>query len=122
MKNKIFKTLLHCYIVLVVLCLMNVGFQFLQYSRDKIGLLKLVKENRERFHLDSELVALISYYANIPKSVKMYLEEQKEGEIDMCQALIELMEDSKQEGIVLGIEKGIKQGTPILMEIEVFLL
>ena len=51
-------------------------FRFLQCSKDKKALVKTITENKERFYLDSEALAVISYYTNIPQDVKMYIDRK----------------------------------------------
>lgn len=86
-------------------------FQFLQCSKDKKALVKTITENSEQFCLDTQSIAVISYYTNIPQDVKIYLDrKRKKGEDNMCQALIDWVNDSKREGKEEGKIEGKAEG------------
>ena len=79
---------------------------YIKYSKDKHKLLQLMKEDI-RFHsLDwktaSVILALTGDHIPISK-------EQEEG-INMCQAIEELLEDSRMDGIALGRIEGHSAG------------
>ena len=68
-------------------------FEFIQKSDDKERLRDIIESKEAYHHIDATTVDLINTYtaANIPT-------EETEGEtIDMCKAIQEMMEDSRQE-------------------------
>ena len=80
-------------------------------GRDKNAMREYCRKNEERFRrLDEETYDVISVMIHHRK-----LEEYKEncrvekGRIDMCQALEEMMEDSRQEGRQEGLLDGEKR-------------
>ena len=42
--------------------------------------------------------------------LKKYMKVEKEGEIDMCKAIYDMVEDGRKEGIKEGIQEGRKEG------------
>ena len=42
--------------------------------------------------------------------LKKYMNAEKEGEIDMCKAIYDMVEDGRKEGIQEGIQEGRKEG------------
>lgn len=82
-------------------------FQAMQYRRDKKGLLQLLENNEEYQHLDLDTLEAMSVLMVIPRIWEergKYMSE-KEEEGNMCQAIRELMEDARSEGIEQGMEQ-----------------
>lgn len=87
-------------------------FRALKYRKDKKGLLRLLEKEKVYSHLDMETLEVVSVLMDIPKlwanREKYRNQEEKEETGNMCQAIRELMEDAKQEGLEQGLEKNIK--------------
>ena len=56
--------------------------------------------------LDEDAFDVVVLYANVTELVGAKDYRRKDGKVDMCTAIRELMEDSRQEGIVVGIKEG----------------
>ena len=91
--------------------------------RELIGLMKrkddkeamriFYQENEERFsNMDEEAYELICTMLNLRPLLrqKENFRKGKDGKLDMCKAFDELMKDSKDEGIRIGVKRGVKQG------------
>ena len=95
-------------------------FGFLQRNRRKEELYQYVAENRAAFsHLDGaayQMIQVMSHSSGLLKEKEEY--ENEEGEIDMCQALLDMREEcisigkekGREEGISIGKEEGISIG------------
>ena len=95
-------------------------FGFLQRDRRKEELYQYVAENRAAFsHLDGaayQMIQVMSHSSGLLKEKEEY--ENEEGEIDMCQALLDMREEcisigkekGREEGISIGREEGISIG------------
>lgn len=87
-------------------------FGALKFRRNKAGLLQLLKEDESYAHLSAETMTVL---LNVPSLWNRWEEMQKvkrEGdEYNMCQALLELQEESKAEGRALGIAQGSLEKT-----------
>ena len=95
-------------------------FGFLQRDREKEALYQYVTENRAVFsHLDGtayQMIQVMSHFSGLLKEKEEY--ENEEGEIDMCQALLDMREEcisigkekGREEGISIGREEGISIG------------
>lgn len=78
--------------------------QYIKYSKDKEKLLD-VTSNNPRMLLDIEAAQVIGALTDTP--VNVYEENE---EVNMCQAIRELMEDSRTEGITEGVLQGLQLG------------
>ena len=76
--------------------------QYIKYSKDKVKLLDITSDN-PRMLLDIEAAQVIGTVTDTP--VNVYGEKEK---VNMCQAIRELMEDSKIEGITEGRLQGLQ--------------
>ncbi len=78
-------------------------------SSDKKRMRDYCRENEERFrHMDEETYDVISVMLNHKKLKELKTTVKTEnGEMDMCQAIEEMVEDGRRDGIRLGIQKGI---------------
>lgn len=95
-------------------------FEFIQKSDDKKQLRDIIESKEAYHHIDVTTVDLINTYtaANIPT-------EETEGEtIDMCKAIQEMMEDSRNErdseinNLIQKLRKSGASDSQILCEIE----
>lgn len=59
----------------------------------------------------------MAMYTNSTELVHAKEYRGKDGKVDMCTAIRELMEDSRKEGIETGIKEGIKEGETLLAEL-----
>lgn len=90
-------------------------FTALSYRRDKKGLYAAMTENPTFRKMDEETVKVLSVLLSAPRLWEerkrhMSINEEREEEYDMCQAMKELLEDAKNDGISRGMEKGIERG------------
>ena len=81
--------------------------------QDKGKLRKLITENEIYQKLDSETANVIGVMVGMQKQVKA---QKKEGnEVNMCEALRDLVNDSKMEGKAEGLAQGMAQGTSLYL-------
>lgn len=89
-------------------------FMMLQYRQDKNALWNLIQSNplyREISQETAEAVSVLMHVEGMWEKRKRYLYRSgEEVKYDMCQALQELFEDGRLQGIEQGIERGIEQG------------
>ncbi len=82
-------------------------FETVRYGKDKEKLKEVMEENREAYsRIDSDTRDMLEVVANvrIPEAFKTV--EKGEERYDMCKAF----EDMRQEGIDIGMERGIREG------------
>ena len=79
-------------------------FTFIKHSKDKNKILELVQEPRYQ-----TLDPLAANVINICTNSKLPLTINKEDDVNMCQAIDEIREDSRNEGRYEGIEIGISK-------------
>ncbi|MFI3212317.1 MAG: hypothetical protein R3Y24_03150 [Eubacteriales bacterium] len=81
---------------------------FLKYQKDKEKIRGLLKKDKNLMHLDPHTAMVINIVT------KLNLEIKEEGEdMNMCQAIDEMMEDSR----LLGVDQGIEQGIEVLVNV-----
>ena len=78
--------------------------EYIKYSKDKKKLRKLV-ENNPRMTMEINAARVIQAVTG----TKFRISEETEG-VDMCQAIDEMMADSREDGMKEGMEKGIEKG------------
>ena len=78
--------------------------EYIKYSKDKKKLKKLV-ENNPRMTMEVNAARVIQAVTG----TKFRISEETEV-VDMCQAIDEMMADSREDGMKEGIEKGIEKG------------
>lgn len=96
---------------------LRVVLGFLQRATKKEEMWRWVKENKKEFQqLDEDAYDLIQVMANT-KGLDVYVKKyQREGgKLDMCQAIEEMLEDERREGIEQGIEQGMERGIGVLL-------
>ena len=90
-------------------------FGFLQRDQKKEELYQYVTENRDIFsHLDGvayQMIQVMSHSSELLKEREAY--ENEKGEIDMCQALL----DMREEYISIGKEEGISIGRQLTKQV-----
>jgi hypothetical protein len=81
-----------------------------RYQKNKQKLLKIVQDIQAFQHVDAELYDAVWAYTNEKELLQLKENFSDGGEINMCQAIRELVEDSKQEGIAEGYNSGKEFG------------
>lgn len=72
-------------------------FELLPFLKDKKGMKKLLEEKKEHYsHLEPKRSWVISKFINIPGLKD--LDKEEEGEVNMCTAIEEMVEDGRIEG------------------------
>ena len=87
-------------------------FGFLHRAENKQELMEYVSENESVFsHLDGNAYQLLRVMSNSGKILREKENYENDGgDYDMCQALLDMMEDSKAQGISIGEARGISIG------------
>lgn len=91
-------------------------FDFIRYSDDKVKLMELVKSDASYRTMEDDAVAVVNEYTNVLALVKAEEEQmekakgKKKKTVDICQGLLDLVEDSKAEGRIEGKKEGKKEG------------
>ena len=91
-----------------------------EYWAQRKGQAKLDAENKEKLYelvstepyyqeMDEDAFDIVSMYTNSKELVGMKVYEGKEGKKDVCQAIKDLMADSRLEGREEGMLEGIEQ-------------
>ena len=87
-------------------------FGLLPYRNDKKKLMEMLQGNPGYQHVDQETAEAISVLMGVEILMENKDKYEQDGGYNMCQAMRELLEDSRQEGI----NQGINQGISILIE------
>ncbi len=74
-------------------------FNFIRCAEDKEALYELVSNEPYYHEMDEDAYEVVSMYTNSKELVGMKEYERKDGKKDVCQAIKDLMADSRQEGI-----------------------
>ena len=77
---------------------------YIKYSKDKDRLAKILKDN-PRMIIDREAALVIKAITNTPIDI-----QEETEEIDMCEAVEAMLNESEARGIERGIEKGREEG------------
>jgi hypothetical protein len=85
-------------------------FLILKYQKNKQELLKIVQDIQAFQHVDEELYDTVWAYTNEKELLQLKENFSDGGEINMCQAIRELVEDGRQEGYTSGQQDGIEIG------------
>lgn len=82
-------------------------FDFIRCSANKKKLLELVQEDEHFQHMEADAYELVTNYVRADELIKIKEEYRgKDGKVNMCQALKELIEDGRMEGRMEGHEEG----------------
>lgn len=86
-------------------------FDFIRYSENKKELKKLVEGDEYYSRMEEDAYDIVAYYTNAAELIeaKDYY-SGKDGTVDMCKAIKELIEDGREEGREEGREKGLEEG------------
>ena len=85
-------------------------FDFIRYAENKEKLYELVSSEPYYRAMDEDAFDVVSMYTNSKELVGIKEYEGKDGKRDVCQAIKDLMADSRLEGREEGIKEGIKEG------------
>lgn len=85
-------------------------FDFIRCSKDKEKLKQLVENDAAYQDMDEDAYDMAAAYTNAEELIAVKKYHNKEGRINMCEALTALLEDSRQEGREEGREEGRKEG------------
>lgn len=81
-------------------------FDFLRCAENKQALYELVNNEPYYKEMDEDAYEVVRLYAGAKELVEPKNYDGEGGKRNMCQAIRDLMEDSKQEGIETGIKEG----------------
>ncbi|MFI3213284.1 MAG: Rpn family recombination-promoting nuclease/putative transposase [Eubacteriales bacterium] len=84
---------------------------FMKYQRDKKKMKELLQNTEKLKHLDANTAMVI----NSVTKLKIKINKEESEEVNMCQAIDEMMEDSRLLGVDQGISQGIEQGIEYTM-------
>ena len=86
-------------------------FDFIRCSGDKKALAELVQKNVEYQTMEEDAYEVVTQYVKANRLIRVKDEYKgKDGKVNMCQALEELIEDGRQEGRAEGLADGREQG------------
>ena len=80
-------------------------FDFIRCSEDKHALYKLVEQDDYYKNMEEDAFDVVSHYANAAELLEVKDYYGKEGKVDMCKAIRDLMEDSRAEGREEGADR-----------------
>lgn len=83
-------------------------FDFIRFSKERDKLLALVQGDPAYQEMDEAAYDMVAEYANAKGLIEMKKYHGKEGNVNMCKALEDLMADSREEGRAEGREEGGK--------------
>lgn len=91
-------------------------FDFIRCSEDKKALEKLVESDEYYSNMEEDAYDIVVNYTNASELVeaKDYY-TGKDGKVDMCKAIKELIEDGREEGRIKGREEGREDGLRALV-------
>ncbi|MBR5127323.1 MAG: Rpn family recombination-promoting nuclease/putative transposase, partial [Roseburia sp.] len=84
-------------------------FDFIRCAESKEKLYELVSREPYYQAMDAEAFEVVSMYTNSKELAGIKKYEGKDGKKDVCQAIKDLMADSRQEGREEGMAEGIEQ-------------
>lgn len=73
-------------------------FDFIRCSEDVKALKKLVENDAYYKNMDEDAYEVVNHYSNMPKLVEMKDYYGEDGKVNMCKAIMDWMEESKEEG------------------------
>lgn len=81
-------------------------FDFIRCAEDKERLKQLVETDSYYQNMEEDAFDVVVQYANVTELVGVKNYRREDGRVDMCTAIREMMEDSRQEGLELGMKEG----------------
>ena len=85
-------------------------FDFIRCSEDEKKLVELVESDVYYTQMDEEAFDVVTKYTNLKELIKAKEYLCEGGKTNVCKAIRDLMEHSREEGLEQGIEQGIEQG------------
>lgn len=85
-------------------------FDFIRCSENKEALAQLVKGDDYYASMEEDAFDVVVHYTNATELVKVKDYCRKEGKIDMCTAITELIADGRNEGMRIGRNEGMRIG------------
>lgn len=85
-------------------------FDFIRCAEDKKALAQLVEKDTYYQHMEEEAFDVVVNYANATELAAAKDDYGKDGKVDMCTAIREMMADSREEGIRTGRAEGLQTG------------
>ena len=85
-------------------------FDCLRYAEEPDKLYELTANDPSYREMEADTYDVIAEYTRTNDLMKVKTYNEKEGKVDMCKAIAELVERGRREGIEQGIEQGIAQG------------
>lgn len=86
-------------------------FGFLQNRSSASKMKNFIRDNEaELCQVDDDAYDMMAVMSHSEELEQMKNRFRKGGKVDMCKALREWLDESKQEGVALGLEQGIEQG------------
>ena len=83
-------------------------FDFIRCSEDKRKLAELVNNDSYFQNMDEDAFDVVSRYTNSRELIKIKEYKRKDGKYNMCKAIQDMIEDSREEGKALGRAYGIE--------------
>ena len=80
----------------------GIVLEFIYYSEDRKTISDIINMKERYKHVDISSVEIINAYT----SASISIESAEGGQIDMCTAIKELIEEGRQEGLAEGISRG----------------
>lgn len=85
-------------------------FDFIRYSDNKKALKELVTKDKYYQNMEEDAWEVVVQYAKVGKLIDVKNYYGEDGKINMCQAIIEWMEDERREGFAEGEKAGEIRG------------
>lgn len=78
-------------------------FDFIRYSEDKKALRELVENNDYYRNMEEDAFDVVNHYTNTPELIGAKEYYRRDGKVDMCKAILDWMEESREEGREEGV-------------------
>ena len=85
-------------------------FDFIRCAEDKDALRELVEGDAYYEQMEEDAFDVVTHYTKATELIQTKREYEREGKIDMCRAITELIADGRSEGIAIGKTEGIAIG------------
>lgn len=91
-------------------------FDCVRYSDDPEKLYEIVSNDPTYREMDGDTYELIAQYLKTNELMQVKRCEKKEGKVDMCKAIAELIEGGRRQGMEQGIAQGIEKVIRAMIE------
>lgn len=92
-------------------------FDFIKYSENKKKLKELIESEPAYQEMNEEAYDMAVTYANAEELIAVKKYHGKDGKVNMCKAIKEMLEDEREEGRQEGIQEGIQALIEICLEL-----